>query len=190
MLCGPCCGLTSGFDKLVVHDVNRPGYSGEQKAKQMSRKLEGRNQCQNEAKSRSNLPNSQCAELGCPKKIVPILFAADRSGATLRIALGSTRAKALRPAAVKVSVPATDGTSCFPPRAWLPGRPRIALNQSAGLRPGHCHIQTYGNRQSHFKQFLFDFRGVATKYLGNHLLLHLLACLGAAVNSPCMRFAK
>ena len=46
----------------------------------------------------------------------------------------------------------------------------IALNHSAGPRiRGLCRIRAAGNRQSRFKGFLFRFRGISTKYLGNHL---------------------
>ena len=88
-----------------------------------------------------------------------------------------------------------------PPCARVLGVSHIALNQSAGPRIRNpYHIQTVGNRQSHFKGFLFHFRGVATKYLGNDLQWYQLACLyenaspstclGAAVNSACIRIAK
>ena len=111
---------------------------------------------------------------GLSKDLAPVLFAADRSGATLGTALDSTRAaevaEALRPAAAKDAVLVTDGALCFPPCAESLGLEHIALNQSAGPRIlGPCHIQAVGNRQSRFKGFLFHFRGVATKYLGNHL---------------------
>ena len=142
---------------------------------------------------------------GLSKDLAPVLFAADRSGATLGTALDSTRAaevaEALRPAVAKDAVLVTDGALCFPPCAESLGLEHVALNQSAGLRIlGPYHIQTVGNRQSRFKGFLFHFRGVSTKYLGNYLQWYQLACLdrnaspstclGAAVNSACIRFAK
>ena len=103
--------------------------------------------------------------------------------------------------------PARRRMPCWPPRrvATRPARSlglsRIALNQSAGQRiRDPCHIQTVGNRQSRFKGFLFHFRGVTTNYLGNRLQRCQLACLdenaspstclGAAVNSACIRIAK
>ena len=108
------------------------------------------------------------------KDLAPVLFAADRSGATLGAALDSARAAeiadALRRSAAKDAVLAGDAASCYPPCARSLGLSHIALNQSAGpLIRGPCHIQTVGNRQSRFKGFLFHFRGVATKYLGNYL---------------------
>ena len=111
---------------------------------------------------------------GLSKDLAPILFAADRSGATLGAALDSTRAAeiadALRPAVAKDAVLADDAARCYSPCARSLGLSRIALNQSAGpLIRGPCHIQTVGNRQSRFKGFLFHFRGVATKCLGNCL---------------------
>ena len=142
---------------------------------------------------------------GLSKDLAPVLFAADRSGATLGAALDSTRAAeiadALRPAVAKDAVLAGDAASCYPPCARSLGLSHVALNQSAGPRiRGPYHIQTVGNRQSRFKGFLFHFRGVATKYLGNYLQWYQLACLdqnaspstclGAAVNSACIRIEK
>ena len=92
---------------------------------------------------------------GLSKDLAPILFAAGRSGATLGAA---------------DAVLVTAAARCYPPYARSLGLSRIALNQSAGPRiRGPCHIQTVGNRQSRLKRFLFHFRGVATKYLGNYL---------------------
>ena len=142
---------------------------------------------------------------GLSKDLAPILFAADRSGATLGAALDSTRAAeiadALRPAVAKDAVLVSDAARCYSPCARSLGLSHIALNQSAGPRiRGPYHIQTVGNRQSRFKGFLFHFRGVATKYLGNYLQWYQLACLdenaspstclGAAVNSACIRIEK
>ena len=147
----------------------------------------------------------KAASRGLSKHLVPILFAADRSGATFGKALDSTQAaeiaEALRPAVAKDSVLAADAARCFPPCARSLGLPRATLNRSAGQRlRGTYHIQTVGNRQGRFKAFLSGFRGVATKYLGNYLLWFQLArldgtaspssCLGAAVNASCIRFAK
>ena len=114
---------------------------------------------------------------GLSKDLAPVLFAADRASATL----GAAR--------------------CYPPCARSLGLSHIAPNQSTGPRiRSPCHIQTVGNRQSRFKGFLFHFRGVATKYLGNYLQWYQLACLdqnaspstclGAAVNSACIRIEK
>ena len=94
------------------------------------------------------------------------------------------------------------GESRICPRcARSTGLSHIALNQSAGPRiRGLCRIQTAGNRQSRFKGFLFRHRGISTRCLGNCLQRCQLArldrnaspstCLGAAVNSTCVRFAK
>ncbi len=54
-------------------EVNCPGFSGEQSAKQTSRKLEGRDPCRRESTARSNQPNSAYAEFGRSRKTVPIV---------------------------------------------------------------------------------------------------------------------
>ena len=65
-----------------------------------------------------------------------------------------------------------DATLCYAPCARSLGLSHVALKQSAGPRVrGPYHIQTVGNQQSRFKGFLFHFRGVATKYLGNYILV-------------------
>ena len=51
--------------------LNCTGFSGEQSAKQASRKLKGGDPCQRESTARGNRPNSAYAEFGCSRKIVP-----------------------------------------------------------------------------------------------------------------------
>ena len=102
------------------------------------------------------------------KHLAPILFTAERSGATLGAAESTQAtevADALRPTVATDAMPVTtDAAHCYPPCARSLGLSHIALNQSTGQRI-QCpyHIQTVGNWQSRFKRSLLRFRGVATK---------------------------
>ena len=105
---------------------------------------------------------------------VPILVAADRSGATFSAVLPSVSAVALTAALKPVIGPdallVTDGGTRYPGCAAALGITHEVLNQSAGERVrGELHIQTVNNRHSRLKDFLRTRRGIATKYLACYL---------------------
>ncbi len=127
---------------------------------------------------------------------VPILVAADRSGATISAVLPAVTADALRavllPVVDKDALLVTDGCTSYPPCAAALGVSHEVLNQSGGERVrGELHIQTVNNRHSRLKDFLRLRRGIATKYLASYLRwFHLIGlhpeptpryCLTAAI---------
>lgn len=135
---------------------------------------------------------------GLSHELVPILVAADRSGATFSAVLPAVSAVALTAALKPVIGPdamlVTDGCTSYPACATALGITHEVLNQSAGERVrGELHIQTVNNRHSRLKDFLRARRGIATKYLANYLRwFHLVAlrtdptpryCLAAAMGN-------
>lgn len=133
---------------------------------------------------------------GLSDEQVPVLVAADRSGATVSAVLPAVTADAIRavlaPVLDKDALLVTDGGRSYPPCAAALGVSHEALNQSAGERTrGELHIQTVNNRHSRLKDFLRGRRGIATKYLHSYLRwFHLIGlhpdptprhCLTAAI---------
>jgi len=156
-----------------------------------------------EGKSVPTLPDRKARKRGGKAKKrglsdeqVPVLVAADRSGATVSAVLPVVTADAIRavlaPLLDKDALLVTDGNNIYPPCAAALGVSHEALNQSVGERVrGELHIQTVNNRHSRLKDFLRPRRGVATKYLVSYLRwFHLIAlhpdpsprhCLAAAM---------
>jgi transposase-like protein len=133
---------------------------------------------------------------GLSHELVPVLVAADRSGATFSAVLPSVCAAALitalKPVIGTDALLVTDGCTSYPACAAALGVSHEVLNQSAGERVrGELHIQTVNNRHSRLKDFLRARRGIATKYLASYLRwFHLVAlqvdptpryCLAAAM---------
>ncbi len=156
-----------------------------------------------DGKSTPTLPDRKARKRGGKAKKrglsdeqVPVLVAADRSGATVSAVLPVVTADAIRavlaPLLDKDALLVTDGNNIYPPCAAALGVSHEALNQSAGERVrGELHIQTVNNRHSRLKDFLRARRGIATKYLASYLRwFHLIAlhqdpsprhCLAAAM---------
>ena len=133
---------------------------------------------------------------GLSDEQVPVLMAADRSGATVSAVLPSVAADAIRailtPVLDKDALLVTDGGASYPPCAAALGVSHEVLNQSGGERVrGELHINTVNNRHSRLKDFLRARRGIATKYLSSYLRwFHLIRlhpdpsprhCLAAAM---------
>jgi transposase-like protein len=158
-----------------------------------------------EGKSAPGLPDRKARKRGGKAKKrglsdeqVPVLVAADRSGATVSAVLSSVTADAIRavlaPVLDKDALLVTDGCTSYPPCAAALGVSHEVLNQSSGERTrGELHIQTVNNRHSRLKDFLRPRRGIATRYLDNYLRwFHLIAlradptpryCLAAAMGT-------
>jgi transposase-like protein len=156
-----------------------------------------------EGKSAPSLPDRKARKRGGKAKKrglsdeqVPVLVAADRSGATISAVLPAITADAIRavlaPVLDKDALLVTDGNNSYPPCAAALGVSHEALNQSAGERVrGELHIQTVNNRHSRLKDFLRARRGIATRYLDSYLRwFHLIGlhpdptaryCLAAAM---------
>ena len=135
---------------------------------------------------------------GLSDEQVPVLVAADRSGATVSAMLPAVTADAIRavlaPVLDKDALLVTDGGTSYPPCAAALGVSHEALNQSTGERVrGELHIQTVNNRHSRLKDFLRTRRGIATRYLDSYLRwFHLIGlhpnptpryCLAAAMGT-------
>jgi transposase-like protein len=126
---------------------------------------------------------------------VPVLTAADRSGATVSAVLPTVTAEAigavLEPVLDKDALLVTDGATSYPPCAAALGVSHQALNQSAGERVrGELHIQTVNNRHSRLKDFLRPRRGIATKYLANYLRwFHLIVLHAEPTPRHCLTAA-
>jgi ISXO2-like transposase domain len=133
---------------------------------------------------------------GLSSEQVPILVAADRTGATISAILPAVNADTIKdvlaPVLGKDALLVTDGASFYPPCAAKLGVTHETLNQSAGERlRGELHIQTVNSRHERLKTFLRRYRGIATKYLGSYLKWFHLAgihldpsprtCLNAAM---------
>lgn len=138
----------------------------------------------------------KAAQRGLSAEQVPILIAADRTGATVSARLPAATAEAiaavLAPVLGKDALLVTDAAKAYPACAAMLGVTHEVLNRSAGERVrGDLHIQTVNSRHERFKTFLRRFRGVATKYLPSYLKwFHLSgihidptprACLNAAM---------
>ena len=116
----------------------------------------------------------KASKRGLSDEQVPILVAVDRSKTTTCSVLPSVTAdnvrSVLEPRIDDDIVLVTDGNNVYPPCAKSLGIQHEALNQSAGERArGSYHIQTVNSRHSQFNSFLYRYRGVASKYLGNYL---------------------
>lgn len=138
----------------------------------------------------------KASKRGLSDEQVPVLVAADRSGATISAVLPAVTAAAvglvLGPVIDKDAMLVTDGNNVYPPCARALGLSHEALNLSAGVRVrGELHIQTVNSRHEALKTFLRPHRGIATKYLDTYLnWFHLAglklrptprACLNAAI---------
>lgn len=141
---------------------------------------------------------------GLSREQVPVLVAADRSGATISTVLpvvnADTLKEAIEPAVDEDIILVSDGHRGYRPCAAAMGVRHEALNLSAGERVRNAfHIQTVNSRHSQLKAFLRRYRGIATKYLDNYLRwFHLAelakasprACLAAAIDRPCIQFVN
>ena len=129
---------------------------------------------------------------------VPVLVAADRSGATLSAILPAVSAEALanalRPVLSKDALLVTDGATPYPSCARQLGVAHEVLRASIGEHVrGDLHIQTVNSRHERLKDLLRRHRGVASKYLDSYLKwFHLAtirlnptprACLNAAIQT-------
>ena len=136
---------------------------------------------------------------GLSKEQVPVLVAADRSGATFSAVLSELSSAGitpvLEPVIAKDALLVTDGGTYYPKVARELGINHEDLNLSAGERVrGDLHIQTVNSRHEGLKGFIRHFRGVASKYLPNYVRwFHISAlpksptpqsCLNAALALP------
>jgi transposase-like protein len=124
----------------------------------------------------------KASKRGLSDEQVPVLVAADRSGATVTAVLPSVCAAAievvLRPVVGKDALLVTDGCTSYPPCAAALGVSHEVLNQTAGQRVrGDLHIQTVNSRHERLKTFLRRYRGIATRYLDSYLRWFHLAGL-------------
>lgn len=133
---------------------------------------------------------------GLSDEQVPVLIAADRSGATLTAVLeadnAKTLARVLGPAVAPDAMLVTDADRSLGACARLLGLSHQPINHSQGERVrGELHIQTVNSRAERLKDMLRHHRGVATRYLANYLnWFHLVTlnpnpssrtCLSAAI---------
>jgi len=132
---------------------------------------------------------------GLSDEQVPVLVAADRSGATVSAVLPAVMADAIRavlaPVLDKDALLVTDGCASYPPCAAALGVSHEVINLSAGERiRGELHIQTVNNRHSRLKDFLRPRRGIATRYLDNYLRwFHLIALHADPTSRYCLAAA-
>src|SRR5512144_465319 len=149
-----------------------------------------------EPERKSRKRGGKASRRGLSSEQVPILVAADRTGATISAILPAVNADTIKdvlaPVLGKDTLLVTDGASFYPPCAAMLGVTHETLNQSAGERVrGELHIQTVNSRHERLKTFLRRYRGLATKYLGSYLKWFHLAgihlnpsprtCLNAAM---------
>lgn len=145
-----------------------------------SRAREGKPSAQSPAR-KARKRGGKATRRGLSDEQVPVLVAADRSGATVSAVLPAVNADALRevlaPVMDKDALLVTDGGTSYPPCAAAMGVSHEVLNQSSGERVrGELHIQTVNNRHSRLKEFIRSRRGIATKYLASYLRwFHLIA---------------
>ena len=151
----------------------------------------------------------KASKRGLSDEQVPVLVAADRSGATVSAVLPAVNAGPLReviaPVVDEDIVLVTDGHRACPRCAAAIGAHHEALNLSRSERVrGAFHIQiaadpAVNNRHSRLKDFLRRYRGVATRSLDNYLRwfqrLELenaspRACLATAIARPCIQFVN
>jgi transposase-like protein len=138
----------------------------------------------------------KAAKRGLSGEQVPVLIAADRSGATLTAVLEADNAKTLAqvlgPAVAPDAMLVTDADRSLGACARLLGLSHQSINHTQGERVrGELHIQTVNSRAERLKDMLRHHRGVATRYLGNYLnWFHLVTlnqnpssrtCLSAAI---------
>lgn len=132
---------------------------------------------------------------GLSHEQVPILVAADRSGATVSAVLPTVSADALRdvlgPVIEKDAILVSDGCPSYSHCAAALGISHQAINLSAGERiRGDMHIQTVNSRHKQIKTFLRRHRGVATKYLDHYLRwFHLAVRPGRPTPRTCLNAA-
>lgn len=132
---------------------------------------------------------------GLSDEQVPILVAADRSGATVSAVLPSVCSdsirKILQPIMDKDALLVTDGCTSYPPCAKAMGISHEAVNLSSGIRiRGALHIQTVNSRHERLKTFLRRHRGIATKYLDNYLKwFHLSGLHNHPTSRACLNAA-
>ena len=124
----------------------------------------------------------KASKRGLSDEQVPVLVAADRSGATVSAVLPAVSSAHLQtvlgPVLDQDALLVTDGCTSYPPCAAALGVSHEALNQTAGERVrGELHIQTVNSRHERLKTFLRRHRGVATKYLDSYLRWYHLAVL-------------
>ncbi len=151
----------------------------------------------------------KASKRGLSDEQVPVLVAADRSGATVSAVLPAVNANPLReviaPVVDEDIVLVTDGHRACPRCAAAIGAHHEALNLSRRERVrGAFHIQiaadpAVNNRHSRLKDFLRRYRGAATRYLDNCLRwfqrLELenaspRACLATAIARPCIQYRE
>ena len=138
----------------------------------------------------------KASKRGLSDEQVPVLMAADRTGATVSAILPAVNADAiedvLSPVLNKDALLVTDGARVYPLCADKLGITHEPLNLSAGERVrGDLHIQTVNSRHERLKTFLRRYRGIATRYLDSYLKwFHLVgiqlnpsprACFNAAL---------
>ena len=143
---------------------------------------------------------------GLSREQVPILVAADRTGATLSHTLPALNAdsvrEALEPVIARDALLVSDANRCYPPRrsgARHPSREHQPL-PPASVCAAPCTSRRSTAATARCKGFLRGFRGIATKYLDSYLRwFHLIelgdqpsprACLEAAMARPCLRSAN
>ncbi|MBY0430857.1 MAG: IS1595 family transposase [Rhodospirillales bacterium] len=122
---------------------------------------------------RNGRRGGQASKRGLSEEQVPVLVAADRTGATVSAilpAVADAIGTVLAPVLNKDALLVTDGARVYPPCAAKLGGTHEALNQPAGERGrGELHIQTVNSRHERLKAFLRRYRGIATKYLDSDL---------------------
>ena len=136
---------------------------------------------------------------GLSREQVPVPVAADRSGATASTVLPAADAGALTEASGRRQGRplVSDGHKGYPACAAALGVRHEVLDLSAGERVRGT-IQTVNNRHSQLKDFLRQYRGVATRYLESYLRWLIVpgsavsprACLAAAMGGSSIRNAN
>ncbi len=128
----------------------------------------------------------KAAKRGLSHEQVPVLVAADRSGAAISAVLPADSGEAIKavldPILSKDALLVTDGGKALARCATRMKITHEALNLSAGERVrGELHIQTVNSLHSRLKDFLRRRRGVATKYLDSYLRWFHRAGIGSAI---------
>lgn len=130
----------------------------------------------------------KASKRGLSDEQVPVLIAADRSGAMLSAVLKADTAKdiarVLGPAVAPDAMLVTDADRSLGACARLLSLSHQPINHRQGERiRGELHIQTVNSRTERLKDMLRHHRGVATRYLGNYLNWFHLATLNPNPNS-------
>ena len=137
----------------------------------------------------------KASKRGLSDEQIPVLVAADRTGATISAVLPTVCADAikevLQPVLDRDALLVTDGCTSYPPCAAALGISHEVLNQSAGERArGELHIQTVNSRHERLKTFLRRHRGIATKYLDSYLRwFHLTGLQASPTPRACLNAA-